>query len=70
MKTNPDDKLKSIFEIEHDLKILAKKTIDKTTPLRAKNGWVWIYKNNISKQVHPNKLESYLHDEWKLLNKN
>ncbi len=32
---NPDDKLKTIFEIEHDLKIKGKKSVDKTTPLRA-----------------------------------
>lgn len=69
MKTNPDDKLKTIFEIEHDLKIKAKKTIDKTTPLRASKGWVWIYQNNVSKQVSPKKLEFYLSDGWKLLNK-
>jgi len=44
MKNNPDEKLKSIFEIEHDLKIKGKKSVDKTTPIRALKGWVWIQK--------------------------
>lgn len=47
MKT--DDKLKTIFEIEHELKIKGKQSIDKTTPLRAKRGWVWINKGATSK---------------------
>lgn len=44
MKTNPDDKLKTIFEIEHELKIKGKQLVDKTTPLRASKGWGCINK--------------------------
>ena len=69
MKNNPDDKLKSIFELEHDLKIKGKKSVDKTTPLRASKGWVWIQLNNISKQVSPKKLNQYLQEGWKIIKK-
>ena len=66
---NQDDKLKNIFEIEHDLKIKGKKAVDKTTPLRTSKGWVWIQKSNTSKQVSKDKLDGYIADGWKLLNK-
>lgn len=69
MKTNPCDKLKTIFELEHDLKIKGKNSIDKTTPLRTSKGWVWIQKDNISKQVSQKKLNQYLQDEWKIIKK-
>lgn len=75
MKTNPDkkqkvnDKGKTIFEEEYDLKISARNSKDKTTPLRAKRGWVWIQKGATFKQVNKDKLDAYLKDEWKLLNK-
>lgn len=69
MKNNPDDKLKSIFELEHDLKIKGKKSVDKTTPLRASKVWVWIQLNNISKQVSPKKLNQYLQEGWKIIKK-
>lgn len=66
---NQDEKLKTIFELEHDLKIKGKKSVDKTTPIRASNGWVWIQKGNTSKQVSKDKLDGYIADGWKLLNK-
>lgn len=69
MKTNPDDKLKTIFEIEHELKIKGKKSIDKTTPLRASRGWAWIQKGATSKQVSKDKVNAFVADGWKLLNK-
>ena len=66
---NQDEKLKTIFELEHDLKIKGKKSVDKTTPIRASNGWVWIQKGATSKQVSKDKLKQYLHDEWKIIKK-
>tara|TARA_R110002049_G_C9175744_1_gene562606 strand:- start:7935 stop:8159 length:225 start_codon:yes stop_codon:yes gene_type:complete len=61
----------TIFDEDKKLRILAKNTIDKVTKLRKEKGWVVISSKdkNTIKQVHPDKLQGYLEEGWKLKNK-
>lgn len=45
---------------------LALKTLDLLTKKREKDGFVWVIKGKTSKQIHPDKLQDHIADNWKL----
>lgn len=43
--------------------------LDKQTKKREIEGYVWVKKGQTCKQIHPDKLQSHLQDNWRLTKK-
>lgn len=47
----------------------AMQLLDKLTQERTDKGWIWVKKGQTQKQIHPEKLQSHIHDGWKKISK-